>query len=171
MNTKVENSQVVDLSKRDARKQAFRKLLLAMTAAVVGCFALGVFAFGQNPETIQMALDLEYESVPPWKANIEMIVAVVLLGVLAWAVYQLWNFRSSGLPALAVATFAPFFLVQTTASVSTPFVSYLLTVQNVLTGMVLCMGWASPGIFDATGGNAVSDGSTTNRREESVTAE
>lgn len=171
MNTKVENSQVVDLSKRDARKQAFRKLLLAMTAAVVGCFALGVFAFGQNPETIQMALDLEYESVPRWKAYIELFVFVVLLCVLVWAIYQLWNFRSSGLSALAVVTFAPLFLVQTTVDVSTPFASYIGTIESVLAGMVLCMGWASPGIFDATGGNAVSDGSTTNRREESVTAE
>ncbi len=154
MSTQEEDKPIIDLSSDDARKQTFRKLLVAMIVAFAGSF--GVSIFGQLPEAIQMAVDLENETVPPWKATIEFVAVLLLLGVTLWAYYQLWKFRSAGLFTLAVATFAPYFLVQTTASTYTPLADYLTSVQGVLAGMVLFMGWSFPGILNVTAGTDAS---------------
>jgi hypothetical protein len=146
MSTQEEDKPIIDLSSNDARKQTFRKLLCGTIVAFVGTVALSIF--GQLPEAIQMAVDLENEAVPPWKATIEFGAALVLLGVVLWSFYQLWKFQSAGLFTLAVATFAPYFLVQTT--------DYLSSVQNVLAGMVLFMGWSCPGILTAPTGTDAS---------------
>jgi hypothetical protein len=154
MSTQEEDKPIIDLSSNDARKQTFRKLLCGTIVAFVGTVALSIF--GQLPEAIQMAVDLENEAVPPWKATIEFGAALVLLGVVLWSFYQLWKFQSAGLFTLAVATFAPYFLVQTTASTYTPLADYLSSVQNVLAGMVLFMGWSCPGILTAPTGTDAS---------------
>ncbi len=155
MSTQEDNTPIIDVSSDDARKQTFRKLLMVMIVAFAGTFALTIF--GKLPETIQMAVDLEYESIPPWKATIDFVAALVLLGVLLWSFYQLWKFQSAGLFTLAVATFAPYFLVQATASTYTPLTDYLTSVQSALAGMVLCMGWAFPSILTAPAGSEAGD--------------
>lgn len=154
MSTQEEDKPIIDLSSDGAKRQTFRKLLVITIVAFVGTVALSIF--GQLPEAIQMAVDLENEAVPPWKATIEFVAALVLLGVVLWSFYQLWKFQSAGLFTLAVATFAPYFLVQTTASTYTPLADYLSSVQNVLAGMVLFMGWSFPGILAAPTGTDAS---------------
>jgi hypothetical protein len=109
--------------------------------------------FSPLPETIQMAVNLETESVPPWKVYTEGLCVVVLIGLLVWAIYELWNYRSAGLSKLAVFTFAPLFLVQTTPAPSTPFGDYLYGIESVLQGMILLMGWAFPSILTAPAGS------------------
>lgn len=151
MSTQEDNAPIIDLSSDDARKQTFRKLLIAMIVSFAGTFALTIF--GKLPEAIQMAVDLENESVPAWNATIEFVVALVLICVVLWSFYQLWKFQPAGLFTLAVATFAPYFLVQTTASTYTPLADYLTSVQSALAGMILCMGWAFPGILTTPAGS------------------
>jgi len=151
MSTQEDNTPIIDVSSDGARKQTFRKLLIGLSVAFVGSLSLGLFS--SLPETIQMAVDLENESVPPWKVYTEVLCVVVLIGLLVWAIYELWNFRSAGLSKLAVVTFAPFFLVETTPSVSSPLTDYLDGIGSVFAGMVLLMGWAFPGILTATGGS------------------
>jgi hypothetical protein len=150
MSSQKEDKPIIDLSSDDAKKQTFRKLLCGTIVAFFGSVAVSIF--GQLPEAIQMAVDLENETVPPWKATIEFVATLVLLGVTMWSFYQLWKFQSAGLFTLALATFAPYFLVQTTASTYTPLADYLTSVQSALSGMVLCMGWAFPGILTAPAG-------------------
>ena len=155
MSTQEEDKPIIDLSSDDAKKQTFRKLLCGTIVAFVGTVAVSIF--GQLPEAIQMAVDLENEAIPPWKATIEFVAALVLLGVALWSFYQLWKFQSVGLFTLAVATFAPYFLVQTTASTYTPLTDYLTSVQDALAGMILCMGWAFPSILTAPAGSEAGD--------------
>jgi hypothetical protein len=155
MSTQEKDKPIIDLSCDGARKQTFRKLLIGLIVAFVGSLSLGLFS--SLPETIQMAVDLENESVPPWKVYTEVLCTVVLLGLLVWAIYELWNFRSAGLSKLAVVTFAPLFLVQTTPAPSTPFGDYLYGIESVLGGMILLMGWAFPSILTASAGSGAGE--------------
>lgn len=155
MSTQEDNTPLIDFSSDDARKKTFRKLLIGVIASFVGFLVLGMFSV--LPETIQMAIDLEKESVPPWKVYTEGLCALALLGLLVWAIYELWKFRSAGLPKLAVVTFAPFFLVETTPSVNSPLPDYLDGIGSVFAGMVLLMGWAFPGILTASAGSAAGE--------------
>ena len=152
MSTQEEDKPIIDVSSDGARKRTFRKLLIGLILVCVGSLSLGLFS--SLPETIQMAVDLENESVPPWKVYTEVLCVVVLVALLAWAIYELWNFRSAGLSKLAVVTFAPLFLVQTTPAPSTPFGDYLYGIESVLEGMILLMGWAFPSILTASAGSA-----------------
>lgn len=147
MSNQEDSTPIFDFSSTETQKQTFRKLLIAMIVTLVGLFALGVFT--GLPETLQMAVDLETESVSPWKVTVEALTGLALLALLFWAIYELWNFRSAGLFKLAVAVFAPFFLVQATPSASTPLADYLDGICSVLTGMLLFMGWSFPGILTA----------------------
>lgn len=155
MSTQEDTTPLIDLSSDEARKKTFRKLLIGVIAGFVGFLVLGMFS--RLPETIQMAVDLENDSVPPWKVYTEGLCAVALLGLLVWAIYELWNFRSAGLSKLAVVAFAPLFLVQTTPSVNSPLPDYLDGIGSVFTGMLLLMGWAFPSILTAPAGSAAGE--------------
>lgn len=155
MSTQEDNTPIIDVSGDGARKQTFRKLLIGLIVASVGSLLSGVFS--PLPETIQMAVDLETESVPSWKVYTEVLCLVVLVGVLVWAIYELWNFRSAGLSKLAVVAFAPLFLVQATPAPSTPFGDYMYGIESLLQGMLLLMGWAFPSILTASAGSAADE--------------
>jgi len=155
MSTPEDNTPIIDVSSDDARKQTFRKLLIGLIVAFVGSLSLGLFS--SLPETIQMAVDLENESVPAWKVYTEILCAVAVLALLVWAIYELWNFRSAGLSKLAVVAFAPLFLVQATPAPSTPFGDYMYGIESLLQGMISLMGWAFPSILTAPAGSAVGE--------------
>jgi hypothetical protein len=169
MSTEKENTPIIDVSSDDAKKQTFRRLLIGLIFALVGSVALGLFS--QLPETIQMAVDLENESVPSWKVYAEGLCSVVLIGLLVWALYELWHFRSAGLVKLAAVTFAPLFLVQTTPAPSTPFGDYLSGIEGIFEGMILFMGWAFPSILTAPVGGGEGGQSNRSGQPEGVHAQ
>lgn len=151
MSDTAEESPIIDLSTNDAKKRTFRKLLIALIASVLGAITLGIVY--PLPEGLQIAMDLESEMVAPWKTTLALIGALALLGTQAWAIFELWHFKASGLAKLAMATFAPFFLLETGPSVSNPLGFYVESLSSILTGMVLLMGWALPSIFQSEASN------------------
>jgi hypothetical protein len=145
--THSQDSPFIDLSNEAGKRKTFRRLLLGLIATFSGSVLAGIF--GTIPESIEIGLALEDEMIAPWKSTLAFILMLILLGVLVWSVYELWNFRESGLLKLLLVAFAPYFLIATTPSVVTPLSDYLTCVSNVLMGMVLLMGWSTPDIFQA----------------------
>ena len=142
-----QDEPLIDLSTDAGKRKTFRRLLLALIATFGG--SLAASAVGKLPEGIEIALALEDEMIPPWKSTFAFLIALTLLGVLVWSLYELWNFRESGLPKLLLVAFAPYFLIATTPSVVTPLSDNLTCVSYVLMGLVLLMGWSTPDIFQA----------------------
>lgn len=137
---------LIDLADTEARRRTFRKLLMLLLGGI-GASVVGAM-FETLPESIEMAIAFENEIIPTWRAWVALIVGGIAIGLMAWTLYDLWNFRTSGVTKFVWLSFFPFFVFQPVPTVGVPFSEYLSGLINMVNGTVLFMCWAYPDMFE-----------------------
>lgn len=139
------NEKTPDYSTPEGGRQCLKNLIVFMIVLVV--LMLFTPLFSSIPEGVQMGLDLEAELQTGWRTSLEVGVALVLLVLWIWACVDLWRFRKEGVPKLAAVVFMPYFLVEFSPTVATPFMSYLTNLELAVMGMILFLCWTRPELF------------------------
>lgn len=139
------NEKTPDYSTLEGGRQCLQNLIVCLIILLVLMFF--TMFFSPIPEGVQMALDLETELQPGWSIWLEGGVSLVFLVLCIWAYVDLWRFRKEGVPKLAAVVFMPYFLVQFSPNVDSPFMDYLSGLEQAVTGMTLLLCWTRPEIF------------------------
>jgi len=141
----IPNEKKTDYSTLEGGRQCLQNLIVLLIVLVV--LILITVVFSSIPEGMQMALDLEAELQPGWKTFLEVGGGLVLLFFMIWALIDLWRFRKEGIPKLAAVVFMPYFLIQFSPTVDSPFMSYLSNIEVAVMGMILLLCWTRPELF------------------------
>lgn len=134
-----------DYSTLEGGRKCLQSLIVFLIVLVV--LILITMVFSSIPEGVQMALDLETEIQTGWRTLLEGGVGLVLLVFLIWACIDLWRFRKEGVPKLIAVVFMPYFLVEFSPIVYSPFMSYLTNLELAVMGMILFLCWTRPELF------------------------
>jgi len=123
------------------------RTLLVVSLTLMTCYFLAMF-FCRVPDGVQMALALEEEMVSDSRSSLFAVIFLAALVAIVWAYVDLWRYRRQGVTKVAALAFLPFFLLQPSPTCSPPLVEYLISLGNIVTGMILFHCWTSPELFD-----------------------
>jgi hypothetical protein len=139
------NENTYDYSTPEGGRQCLQKLISFFIVLLV--LMMITILFSSIPEGVQMALDLEAELQTGWKTSLQVGGGLVLLFFGIWGYVDLWRFRKEGVLKLTAVVFMPYFLVEFSPNVNSPFMSYLSGLAQAVTGMILFLCWTRPELF------------------------
>jgi hypothetical protein len=153
----VTDPQWIDLSTLESKRRTFRNLLIAsMAFSIAAVVARGMSGL---PDSVLLALDFEAEMVPQWRMFLAGLIAIAIVAITAWGLYDLWHYRRSGVPKFFGPTLLPLLLLVPGPYVTSRFSEYLYLLGLVACGMLLFMCLTQPDVFEPA--TAESGGPTT----------